>query len=110
MKTSLLVAGLLSAVTLFGASSVSAERKAKPTMPGTSGAEWIISCYRGPWEAVAWDKPNAVFLDDLVEYGYSQTQAMAIGRRVCRDEYGIGNEEYLKATLLRIIAEQPPRR
>lgn len=110
MRTKLILAGLVSAATVVLATTGVAERKAKPTQPGTSGPEWIISCYRGPFTAVAWDRPNAVFVDDLIEYGYTPTQAIAIGKRVCRDEWGVHNEEYLKQTLLRIISEQPPKR
>lgn len=108
MKSTILVAGMVTAATLMLVGSAMAERKSQPTRPGTSGPEWIISCYRGPFEAVAWDKPNAIFVDELVEYGYSPAQAMAIGRRICRDEYGVGDEDYLRSTLLRILSETPP--
>jgi len=73
--------------------------------PGTI----TISCYRGPTKTVAWDRANAVFLDDLRQLGYNQVQAASIGERVCRDEYGVDNPAHLRATLLRILRDTPPR-
>ncbi|WP_425044613.1 hypothetical protein [Primorskyibacter sp. S87] len=112
MRTKIMAAGLitgLAAATLFAADMTSAQTK--PTQPGTTGNEFVISCYRGPWrDTVALDRPNAVFLDELMEYGYTPTQAISIGKRVCRDEYGVRNPEHLKATLAKLIKEQPPRR
>ncbi len=101
-----LVAGLAATI-VFSADTVLAQTK--PTRPGTSGQEFLISCFRGPWlETVAWDRPNAVFVDELMEYGYSPGQAIAIGKRVCRDEFGVGDHEYMKATLNKLITEHPP--
>ena len=112
MRTKRLAAGLITGLTaavIFSADMASAQ--SKPTQPGTTGSEFLISCYRGPWkDTIAWDRPNAVFVDELMEIGYSSAQAISIGKRVCRDEYGIGNHEYMKATLARLISEEPPRR
>ena len=30
-----------------------------------------VSCYRGPWDDVIWDRPNPVFVDSLVSASYS---------------------------------------
>lgn len=79
-----------------------------PTRPNTDAPAITISCYRGPWNDVIWDKPNAVFLDALTRIGYTHPEAYAIGRRVCRDEYGLRDHEYLKSTLRRLMAENPP--
>lgn len=112
MNTKRLVAGLIAGLTagvIFSADMASAQDK--PTRPGTTGGEFLISCYRGPWrDTIAWDRPNAVFLDELMEMGYSSAQAISIGKRVCRDEFGVGDHEYMKATLARLISEEPPRR
>lgn len=68
-----------------------------------------ISCYRGPMRTVAWDRPNAVFIDDLVQLGYSREMAHVIGERVCRDEYGVRNPPHQIQSLNRILAQTPPR-
>lgn len=78
-----------------------------PTKPGTNPSAITISCYRGPTSGVVWDRPNAVFVADLVRIGYTYPQAHAIGERVCRDEYGVGNHEYLRTTLLNLMATTP---
>jgi hypothetical protein len=68
-----------------------------------------ISCYRG-WlaDTVAWDRPNSVFVEDLVQLGYSRDQAMVIGEHICRDEYGVNNPSHQRAQLVRILREDPP--
>ncbi len=80
-----------------------------PTKPGSNPGVITISCFRGPTSAVIWDRPNAVFIEDLVRLGYSYQRAHAIGERVCRDEYGVSQPDYLKATLLEILAKSPPK-
>ncbi|MEL6205652.1 MAG: hypothetical protein AAFR47_10145 [Pseudomonadota bacterium] len=69
-----------------------------------------ISCYRGWIRTIAWDRPNAVFVNDLVQLGYTYERAHAIGMRVCRDEYGLGesNFGYQRDTLLSILRTSPP--
>jgi len=79
-----------------------------PTRPGTSGNGITISCFRGPTSSVIWDRPNAVFVEDLVRYGYTYPQAHAIGERVCRDEWGVNQKDYLRSSLLQIMAATPP--
>lgn len=81
-----------------------------PTRPGTSGNAITISCFRGPSSNVIWDRPNAVFVEDLVHFGYSYPQAHAIAERVCRDEYGVSQPEYLRTSLLQIMSATPPTR
>ncbi|MCA0871829.1 hypothetical protein LCL97_13405 [Seohaeicola saemankumensis] len=89
--------------------AVSAEQlKRIPTKPGTDGNAITISCFRGPWSQVIWDRPNAIFVEDLVKIGYTYPQAHAIGERVCRDEYGQGEHEYMASTLRKIMATTPP--
>jgi hypothetical protein len=81
-----------------------------PSPPGGESATITISCYRGPMRTVAWDRPNAVFVDSLMRRGYSIEQAEAIGSRVCRDEYGVHDPDHLVATLNRLLAETRPAR
>lgn len=80
-----------------------------PTRPGTNPSVITISCFRGPSSNVVWDRPNAVFVEDLVRAGYSYPEAHAIGERVCRDEWGVQQPEYLKSALRGIMASSPPR-
>ena len=68
----------------------------------------IVSCYRGPWEDVIWDRPNPEFIDSMVAVGYTFPEAHAIGERVCRDRSLVGNEAGLQATMSQILATNPP--
>ena len=81
-----------------------------PTRPGTSGNAITISCYRGLSSKVIWDRPNAVFVEDLVHFGYTYPQAHAIAERVCRDEYGVSRPDYMRTSLLQIMSSTPPTR
>jgi hypothetical protein len=90
------------------ASAALAERL--PTKPGSNPSVITISCFRGPTANVIWDRPNAVFIEDLVRLGYSYPQAQAIAERVCRDEYGVGRPDYMKATLLELMSRTPPKK
>lgn len=66
------------------------------------GVTITVSCYRGPWKEVIIDRPNAVFIDSLVNAGYTYERAHAIGERVCRDEALVDNPGALAATMRRI--------
>ena len=70
---------------------------------GAGGQTIIVSCFRGPWKEVIWDRPNAVFIDSLVNIGYDYPTAQAIGERVCRDDALVGNPGALKSTMRRIL-------
>ena len=93
---------------LAGSSGSAGPKKASPTKPGTDGNAITISCYRGPTTTVIWDRPNAVFIHDLVKIGYTYPQAHAIGERICRDEHGLDQHEYLITSLRQIMATTPP--
>lgn len=69
-----------------------------------------VSCYRGPWEGVIWDRPNAVFIDSLVAIGYDFPTAHAIGERICRDAALVGNLDRLREETRRVIRESPAYR
>lgn len=68
-----------------------------------------VSCFRGPWEEVIWDRPNPQFVDSLVAAGYTFPEAHAIAERVCRDASSVNRPENAEATMYRIFAESPPR-
>ena len=67
-----------------------------------------VSCYRGPWNEVIWDRPNPVFIDSLVRAGYTYPEAHAIAERVCRDPSGVGQSGNLRATMQGILRSTPP--
>ena len=48
------------------------------------------------------------FADDLVQLGYSLSEASWLGERVCRDEYGVYNEEYIADRFKQLLAQNPP--
>jgi len=70
----------------------------------------VVSCFRGPWNDVIWDRPNAVFIDSLVAIGYTFTTAHAIGERVCRDKALVNNPGSLTTTMRRIYNDANSRR
>lgn len=67
-----------------------------------------VSCFRGPWEDVIWDRPNPAFIDSLVNVGYTFPEAHAIAERVCRDPDTVGRPDAIVAVMSRILAENPP--
>ena len=67
-----------------------------------------ISCFRGPWQDVIWDRPEPVFVDSLVAAGYTFPEAHAISERVCRDIDGVDNPGHSQAVLAQIFRDTPP--
>jgi hypothetical protein len=67
-----------------------------------------VSCYRGPWQEVIWDRPNPEFTDSLVRAGYTFPEAHAIAERVCRDPGAVGQPGALRATMTTILRSSPP--
>lgn len=76
--------------------------------PGAVAHVITVSCYRGPWDDVIWDRPNPVFLDSLVAAGYSFPEAHAIAERVCRDPSAVGQTGVLTDTMQGILRTSPP--
>lgn len=66
-----------------------------------------VSCFRGPWKEVIWDRPQGIFIDTLVEVGYDYPSALAIATRLCRDINLVDDDAAMKAEMERIIAEAP---
>lgn len=77
---------------------------------GPTGHQIVVSCFRGPWKEVIWDRPNAVFIDTLVSVGYDFSTAQAIGERVCRDDRLVGDPAALKATMEKIWYDRASHR
>lgn len=105
MRTSLIASILLAGL---ATQSFAKEATDRPSPSDTDAAKITISCYRGLVKTVAWDRANAVFLDDLRQLGYSHSVATDIGERVCRDEYGVDDHEHMRKTLIRLMRETPP--
>jgi len=79
-----------------------------PPSPEVIVVTVTVSCFRGPWDDVIWDRPEPVFVDSLVNAGYTYPEAHSMAERVCRDSTGVGSPENLRATMLGIITNQPP--
>lgn len=83
----------------------------KPVTPkpiattATTATPVTVSCYRGPWKEVIWDRPNPVFLDSLVAVGYDLQTAQSIGERVCRDPNGVDDKDNLREITRAAMAE-----
>lgn len=69
-----------------------------------------VSCFRGPSNDIIWDKPNAVFVDSLVEAGYTFPTAHAIAYRICRDPETVNDPEGMKRAMERIYRDPASRR
>jgi len=67
-----------------------------------------ISCYRGWVDAVAWDRANSVFIDDLRQLGYSFQEATVIAEHICRDEFGVRNPAHQIEQLREVLRTNPP--
>ncbi|KUF11112.1 hypothetical protein [Pseudoponticoccus marisrubri] len=79
---------------------------AAPAFAWTAG-EVHISCFRGPWKEVIWDRPNPEFIDSLVNQGYSLTTATDLAHRICRDPGLVNNRGALRSETVRIINRTP---
>ena len=51
----------------------------------------LVSCYRGPWNEVIWDKANPNFVKSLIDAGYNTTEATSIADYICRDPRLVDN-------------------
>ncbi|ETX28454.1 hypothetical protein [Roseivivax isoporae] len=74
------------------------------------GGTIIVSCFRGPWNDVIWDRPNSKFVDSLVAIGYDFPTAHAVAERVCRDDRLVNNPEGLKSEMRRIYYDARSRK
>lgn len=77
---------------------------------GPTGRTIVVSCERGPWKEVIWDRPNAVFVDSLVAVGYDFSTASAIATRVCRDQNLVGRPGAMKSTMEQIFNDPQSHR
>ncbi|WP_102107509.1 hypothetical protein [Oceaniglobus roseus] len=66
-----------------------------------------VSCFRGPWKEIIWDHANPVFIDSLVNVGYSYESASAIANRICRDKSLVNDNEALRLETVRVLNGSP---
>ncbi|MEM9248948.1 MAG: hypothetical protein AAGB05_09660 [Pseudomonadota bacterium] len=105
MKTSHMTAALLAFVMGSGAAFAAAN----PSPHDSDPSKINISCYRGALKTVAWDRANSVFIEDLIQLGYSYEKATVIAEHICRDEYGVRNPPHQIEQLREILRTDPPR-
>ncbi|MBY5987634.1 MULTISPECIES: hypothetical protein [Roseovarius] len=67
----------------------------------------LVSCYRGPWTEVIWDKANPNFVDSLVQAGYSPQEATSIANYICRDPRLVDNPIALAKEVRSAMANAP---
>lgn len=98
---------VLAAVVAMTGGQALAQAEAHPGNHWNRGGTVYVSCYRGPWHDVIWDRPEAVFTESLVDVGYDYPSALAIATRICRDITLVGDNAALKAAMEQIIDEAP---
>ncbi len=98
---------LISLVLVFVATPVKAQEASNSLTTEAPTVTVTISCFRGPLDQVIWDRPKAEFIDDLVGIGYSYANANAIGERICADQEGVSDPQYLRAHLISILRSFP---
>lgn len=108
MKTMLVATALAAAL---AAPAFAGPRETAGTKDGVVVSHVItVSCWRGPWQEVIWDRPNPVFIDSLVAVGYDYPTALAIGTRICRNVATVGDPEQMKAEMREAYANAPAYR
>ncbi|WP_338548858.1 hypothetical protein [Roseovarius phycicola] len=65
----------------------------------------LVSCYRGPWEAVIWDRPNDIFIETLEANGLSTQDAIRIAEAVCRDPRLVGDRDAMVKQVQKLVRE-----
>lgn len=70
----------------------------------------VISCYRGPWKEVIWDRANVVFVESLVSAGYDVITAQGIAESICRDPQLVDHPEEMKDALRTVMKKYPIKR
>ncbi len=67
----------------------------------------LVSCYRGPWNEVIWDKANPDFIQSLVQAGYGEQEATSIANYICRDPRLVDNPIALAKEVRAAVANAP---
>lgn len=67
-----------------------------------------LSCYRGPFKDVIWDRAYPNFVASLESYGYPRYQAQLMADSICRDPSFIDNPDAMKTSVIEMIKQTPP--
>ncbi|MEM7076558.1 MAG: hypothetical protein AAGA28_12165 [Pseudomonadota bacterium] len=71
-----------------------------------AGSQILVSCYRGPWEEVIWDRANPEFIASLEANGYDRVEAQALADSICRDPRLVNNPDEMAAEVRRVFSEK----
>ena len=105
MKFSLLATALVAGVTAVVGTAATARGTVTPGVV-------TVSCFRGPWTEVIWDRPNPVFVDSLVYDFQLADTTVAAGSRKFADSTKTGQVQTLliPVTLDFVQAQEMARR
>lgn len=67
----------------------------------------LVSCYRGPWNEVIWDRANPEFIQSLQDAGYGAQEAESIANFICRDPRLVDNPIALAKEVQSVIRSAP---
>ena len=70
-----------------------------------AGSEVRVSCYRGPWDVVIWDRANPEFVDSLEANGVDPTEAQLLADSICRDQRLVDNPEAMAEAVRRLLSQ-----
>lgn len=66
-----------------------------------------VSCYRGPWDDVIWDRANPEFVESLQSFGYNQVDAENLANSICRDARLVYNPDKLADQVRKVVLDAP---
>ena len=87
------------------ANPVQADNVTRSNTTVTSGSVIHVSCYRGPWKEVIWDRPNPEFIQSLEDNGIGSRDAIEIAETICRDPRLVDNPTGLAKQVRRLVAD-----
>lgn len=70
-----------------------------------AGSDILVSCYRGPWNQVIWDRANPEFIASLEANGMAPVEARVIADSICRDPRLVNNPDEMATEVRRVISE-----
>lgn len=70
-----------------------------------AGSDILVSCYRGPWHQVIWDRANPEFIASLEAIGIEAVEARVIADSICRDPRLVNNPDEMAAEVRRVVSE-----
>lgn len=70
-----------------------------------AGNDVLVSCYRGPWNQVIWDRANPEFIASLEANGMTPVEARVIADSICRDPRLVNNPDEMAAEVRRVVSQ-----